>query len=151
MSPKVLLTFAFQLMMGRSSLPLPPFPSFLPPTAWKTCEATPTNRQKNRNQLANCTRRCPSPLTLTLTQALVETPTVQSVFCPAPAVATPLSLSSSLWRNCCVAPVWCFEPRVATHSVCECERAVDRSTTIEVIVSEILGFFSKLSESRGRV
>lgn len=56
------------------------------------------------------------------------------------------SLSPSFSRNCCVAPVWCFEPRVATLSVCECERAVDRSTTIEVIVSEILGFFSKLSE-----
>lgn len=61
------------------------------------------------------------------------------------------SLSPSFSRNCCVAPVWCFEPRVATLSVCECERAVDRTTTIEVIVSEILGFFSKLSESRGRV
>lgn len=47
-----------------------------------------------------------------------------------------------------MAPVWCFEPRVATPCVCECERAVDRTTTIEVIVSEILGFFSKLSEQR---
>lgn len=99
MSPKVLLTFAFQLMMGCSSVPLPPFPSSLPPTAWKTCEATQTNRQKNRNQLANCTRRCPSPLTLTLTQALVETPTVQSVFCLAPAVAAPLSLSLYLLHS----------------------------------------------------
>lgn len=34
------------------------------------------------------------------------------------------------------------------HRVCECERAVDRTTTIEVIVSEILGFFSKQSDQR---
>lgn len=77
----------------------PPFSSSLPSTAWKTCEATQTNRQKNRNQLANCTRRCPSPLTLTLTQALVETP-LSRVSSAQLLLWLPLSLCPC--RNCCV-------------------------------------------------
>lgn len=73
MSPKVLLTFAFQLMMGSSSVSLPP-PLTSTSHSLANVWSNATNRQKNRNQLANCTRRCPSPLTLTLTQALLETP-----------------------------------------------------------------------------
>lgn len=148
MSPKVLLTFAFQLMMGWSSIP--PSPLLSPSHSLENVWSNANEQAKESKSISQLHSKMPIAFDFDFDTSLGGDSHCPECLLPSSCCGY-TSLYPSFCRNCCVAPVWCFEPRVATLSVCECERAVDRSTTIEVIVSEILGFFSKLSESRGRV